>query len=54
MTIKTNTLLRPGERIGLVRKIAKMGRIYLITLPPEVGKKLHRKSVLVEITPLDT
>ena len=38
-----------GKRVHFIRRVAKSGPVYLVTIPPDIGKLLHRKLVLVTI-----
>ena len=42
-----------GKRLHLVRKVAKSGSVYLVTIPSEIGKLLHKKPILVTIEVLE-
>jgi len=37
-----------GKRFCFVKRVAKMGKVYVITVPKEVGEMLHGK--LVQVT----
>ena len=40
-------------KVVLMRKVAKSGKTYLITLPSDLGARLYKKWILIEITALE-
>ena len=41
------------QQIVMLRKVARSGNYYLITLPKKIGEKLHRKTVQITIEVLE-
>ncbi len=42
-----------GKRYSFVKKVAKMGKVYMITVPKDIGEILHRKVVQVTLETIE-
>ena len=40
------------DSVSIIRRVSKQGRMYYISIPPVIGRHLHRKKVLIKIVVL--
>ena len=42
-----------GSRYSFVRRVSKMGKVFVITVPKSIGSRVHGKTVQVTIEVLE-